>query len=75
MEIVLDTNILIEILKNNKQTIKEVEEYDIHHISVITAMELFYGAFNKTELQKLEREQKEIQEKIDKLTGKTNETN
>ena len=52
MEIVLDTNILIEILKNNKQTIKEVEEYDIHHISVITAMELFYGAFNKTELQK-----------------------
>ena len=55
MEIVLDTNILIEILKNNKQTIKEVEEYDIHHISVITAMELFYGAFNKTELQKLKK--------------------
>ena len=55
MEIILDTNILIEILKNNKQTIKEVEEYDIHYISVITAMELFYGAFNKMELQKLKK--------------------
>ena len=55
MEIILDTNILIEILKNNKETIKEVEEYDIHHINVITAMELFYGAFNKTELQKLKK--------------------
>jgi predicted nucleic acid-binding protein len=55
LEVILDTNILIEILKNNKQTIKEVEEYDIHHISVITAMELFYGAFNKTELNKLKK--------------------
>lgn len=55
MEIILDTNILIEILKNNKQTIKEVEEYDIHYISIISVMELFYGAFNKTELQKLKK--------------------
>ena len=30
---------------------------------------------NETELQKLEREKEEIQERIDKLTGKTNETN
>ena len=28
LEIILDTNILIEILKNNKETIKEVEKYD-----------------------------------------------
>ena len=55
MEIILDTNILIEILKNNKQTIEKVEKYDIHHISVVTAMELFYGAFNKIELQKLKK--------------------
>lgn len=55
MEIILDTNILIEILKNNRQTIKEVEEYDVHYISVISAMELFYGAFNKIELQKLKK--------------------
>lgn len=55
MEVILDTNILIEIFKNNKQTIKEVEKYHIHHISVISAMELFYGAFNKIELQKLKK--------------------
>jgi hypothetical protein len=55
LEIILDTNILIEILKNNKQTIKEVEKYTIHHICVISAMELFYGAFNKAELQKLKK--------------------
>jgi predicted nucleic acid-binding protein len=55
MEIILDTNILIEILKNNKKTIEEVEQYHIHHISSITAMELFYGAFNKEELQKLKK--------------------
>jgi len=55
VEIVLDTNILIEILKNNKNTIQEVEQYNIHHISIISAMELFYGAFNKAELQKLKK--------------------
>jgi hypothetical protein len=55
LEIVLDTNILIEILKNNQKTIVEVEKYNVHYISVITAMELFYGAFNKNELKKLEK--------------------
>ena len=51
----LDTNILIEILKNNKDTIKEVEKYDIHYISEVTKMELFYGAINKKELEKLNK--------------------
>ena len=55
MEIILDTNILIEILKNNKKTISEVEKYTIHHISIISVMELYYGAFNKSELQKLKK--------------------
>lgn len=55
MEIVLDTNILIEILKNNKNTIHEVEQYSVHYISIISTMELFYGAFNKAELQKLKK--------------------
>lgn len=55
MEVILDTNILIEILKNNKETITEVEKYDIHHISIISVMELFYGALNKNELQKLKK--------------------
>ena len=53
--LILDTNILIEILKNNKETIKEVEKYNIHYISEVTKMELFYGALNKSELKKLKR--------------------
>jgi hypothetical protein len=52
-KVILDTNILIEILKNNKETIKEVEKFDIHYISEVTKMELFYGALNKVELEKL----------------------
>lgn len=55
MEVILDTNILIEILKNDTKTIKKVEEYSIHHISIISTMELFYGALNKNELQKLKK--------------------
>ncbi len=54
-KIILDTNILIEILKNNKETINEVEKFDIHYISEITKMELFYGALNKKELEKLKK--------------------
>ena len=54
-KIILDTNILIEILKNNTATIEEVEKYEIHYISEITKMELFYGALNKAELEKLHK--------------------
>jgi len=54
-KIILDTNILIEILKNNQSTINEVEKYDIHYISEVTKMELFYGAKNKLELKKLNK--------------------
>jgi len=50
---VLDTNVLIEILKNNQQTIKQVESLSPPlFISVISAMELIYGALNKQELKK-----------------------
>jgi predicted nucleic acid-binding protein len=44
MEIILDTNILIEILKNNKKTIEEVEQYNIHLNENIsnTAVDLVY---------------------------------
>jgi len=57
MEIVLlDTNILIEILKGNDKTISKVEALEAKlSISSITAMELYYGALNKTELGKLEK--------------------
>ncbi|MEA2017201.1 MAG: type II toxin-antitoxin system VapC family toxin [Campylobacterota bacterium] len=54
-KVILDTNILIEILKNNKVAIKEVEKFDIHYISEVTKMELFYGALNKVELEKLNK--------------------
>ncbi len=53
---ILDTNILIEILKNNQQTIKQVGLLESHlQVSVISAMELLYGARNKQELLKLQQ--------------------
>ena len=55
-KIILDTNILIEILKGNQEIVKKVEnsKYQLY-ISSITAMELYYGAFNKAELFKLKK--------------------
>jgi predicted nucleic acid-binding protein len=57
MEVVLlDTNILIEILKGNQKTIEKVQSLDVKLcISSITVMELYYGAMNKAELTKLEK--------------------
>ncbi len=55
-EVVLDTNILIEILKGDSETIGKVEAFEEELcISSITAMELFYGARNKAEVKKLEQ--------------------
>ena len=57
MEIILlDTNILIEILKGDEKTIKKVQSFKQQlHISSITVMELYYGALNKAELNKIEK--------------------
>jgi len=53
--ILLDTNILIEILKNNQKTIKKVQSFnDELAISSITSMELIYGTFNKAEIRQIE---------------------
>ena len=53
--IVLDTNILIEILKAEPKTIQKVKSFEKPlAISSITVMELYYGALNKNELKKLE---------------------
>jgi len=52
-KIILDTNILIEILKNNQDTIQKLESFSEHYISAITKMELLYGARNKIELEKI----------------------
>ena len=54
--IVLDTNVLIEILKGNKETIQKVEPFkETLCVSSISVMELYYGALNKVELNKLEK--------------------
>ena len=54
-KIVLDTNILIEILKGNQETVINVQSFENELcISAITVMELFYGAINKAEVKKLE---------------------
>jgi len=55
-KIVLDTNILIEILKDNETVIKKLESFGATFcISSITVMELYYGAFNKAELFQLKK--------------------
>ena len=55
-KIVLDTNILIEILKGNRTIIEKLEESNfIYYISSVTVMELYYGAFDKKELFKLQK--------------------
>ena len=54
--ILLDTHVLIEILKGNKTTIQKVEnQHATLSISSITVMELYYGALNKAEIKKLEK--------------------
>ena len=54
--ILLDTNILIDILKGKKDTIKKVQGFSAPlNISSITVMELAIGARNKQEVIKLEK--------------------
>ncbi len=55
--IILDTNIIIELLKGNKETkelLEGINEEDFA-ISIITSMELYYGAINKRELNKIKK--------------------
>jgi len=54
--IVCDTNILIEILKGNAKTVRQLQDFKGElYLSSISAMELFYGAKDKTEQKKLEK--------------------
>ncbi len=54
--ILLDTNVLIEILKGNGETIQQIESlHTTLYISSISIMELYYGALNKAEIKKLEK--------------------
>ena len=55
-KIVLDTNILIEILKGNQSIIVKLSSFNAdYYISSITVMELYYGALNKAELFQLKK--------------------
>jgi len=55
--ILIDTNIIIEFYKNNALVIEELRTIRINNlaISVITQAELYYGAFNKSELLKIKK--------------------
>jgi predicted nucleic acid-binding protein len=54
--ILLDTNILIEILKGNEKTVEKVQNFnEALAVSSISVMELYYGALNKTESKKLDK--------------------
>lgn len=54
--ILCDTNILIEFYKNNTAIIQELRQIGSHNltISVITRAELYYGAINKNELNRIQ---------------------
>jgi len=54
---ILDTNIIIELFKRNVETeelLKNIDEEEFA-ISIITSMELYYGAIDKRELNKIKK--------------------
>ncbi len=55
--VLVDTNIVIEVLKNNQSIITHIKTIGIERIalSCITVMELYYGALNKAELRKIKK--------------------
>jgi len=61
--VLCDTNVLIEALKKNPSAIQSLEEIGLDSIavSVITVMELYYGALNKAELVKIKHHLSSVQ--------------
>ena len=55
--ILCDTDVIIEYMKGNKAAKKEILEIGIENIAVssVSLMELFYGALNKRELNKIKK--------------------
>jgi predicted nucleic acid-binding protein len=53
--ILCDTNILIELYKNNEQIVNELRQIgsDNLGVSTVSVAELYFGAFDKVELRKL----------------------
>ncbi len=50
----LDTNILIEVLKGNSSIVDKLVPDQQYAISVVCAMELIFGAHDKAEVKKIE---------------------
>ena len=55
--VICDTDIIIEYFKNNKKVIRKIEEFGFNNtaISCVTIGEMYFGALNKTELNKIRR--------------------
>ena len=55
--ILVDTNIFIEVFKGNADVLEALENIGIENIglSSVTALELYYGALNKLELQRIKK--------------------
>ena len=54
--ILLDTNVLIEILKGTQKTVAYLENLEeAQALSAVSLMELYYGAFNKAEIKQIDR--------------------
>lgn len=60
--ILCDTDIIIELYRNNEKIITELKKIGEENIaiSIITAGELFYGALNKSELKQIEKDIKSL---------------
>ena len=56
--VLCDTNIIIEFYKNNKSVLSQLRKigHESITISVITAGELIYGALNRNELNKIQKD-------------------
>lgn len=57
----LDTNILIEVLKGNSSIIDKLEPERQYAISVVCVMELIYGAHDKAEVKKIQEALEQLQ--------------
>jgi len=60
--ILCDTDVIIEILKGNEKIIKTIESIGLENIAIssITVMELYFGALNKNELDKIKKHLKAL---------------
>ncbi len=60
--VICDTNIFIEFYKGNRQVIENLHKIGNDNIALssVTAGELIFGAFNKTELQNIQKDINEL---------------